>query len=174
MLSSELSTFCIGQLTLLLISGLILSKNSYHGGPFSCEISSTFSALSHLATSRKTRGGLKWMLLKFFQIRKNSASVFLLNLTCEYRLGTLILSSDLLSSSLLLISGALSLCRRCSETLNLILALRRIISVILNTVLGRCLGKGKVKWVFVICVFVTKLLHIARVKGNTWVLLTII
>lgn len=103
------------------------------------------------------------MLLKFFQIRKNSASVFLLNLTCEYRLGPLILSSDLLSSSLLLISDALSSWRRCSETPNLSLALRRIISVILNTALDRCPVKGKIKSVFVIYIFVINLLRIARV-----------
>lgn len=145
-------------------------------GLFSCEILSTwvFSALSHLATPRNTGGGLKWTLLKFFQIRKYSASVFLLNLTCDYRLGTLILSSDLLNSALLLVIGALSFCRHCSETPNLSLALRRIISVLLNTALGRCPGEGKIKWVFVICVFVNKWLHIARFKGNPWMLLTII
>lgn len=35
--------------------------------------------------------------------------------------------------------------------------------MILDTALGRCLVKGKIKWVFVICAFVIKLLHIARV-----------
>lgn len=80
--------------------------------------------------------------LKFFQIRKNSVSVFLLNLTCNYGLGPFILSSDLLSSSLLLGIDALSL-YRCLEILNLSLALRKIISVLLNTALGRCPGEGK-------------------------------
>lgn len=175
MLCSVLSTFCKGQFALPVFPLLCLKIHitrahflgdlKYFSNLGLAGLDSPFFCIITFGYTQEKRRCAKMNAFKIVSDLKESCFCFSVDFNVWIKLRPLILSSDLLSSSSLLISDALFSCRCHSEVSNLSLALKWIFSVILysNTALGICPVKGKIKRIFVFCVFAINVLHIARV-----------